>query len=328
MRRVRYYSYGGPEVLTVEEADIPAPGPGQVLVRASVIGANFVDTRLRRGPASGPIFDRPLPGRLTGDVVGTVEAVGPGVAADQSAGLVGRRVATLSEDAFAEFVLADLAWLAEVPDGLDPGAASMLPSGGPTALGALRVGRLVPGETVLVHAAAGGIGHLAVQLAKVLGAGRVIATAAGAAKLAFALAHGADAAIDYSDDDWPDQVRRAAPNGIDVILDSIGGETLLRGLDLLAPFGRTVLYGVASGDFRAIPVTSLFALRSVVGFSLLAWRAADAEAARRDVAELSEYLAAGRLRTTVHARLPLEEAAAAHRMFEERAHLGRILLLP
>ncbi|CAO5227281.1 quinone oxidoreductase family protein [Frankia sp. AgKG'84/4] len=328
MRRIRYYSYGGPEVLTVEQADIPVPGPGQVLVRASAIGANFVDTKLRRGPSSGPIFDRPLPGRLTGDVVGTVEAVGPGVAVDQPASLVGRRVATLSEDAFAEYVVADLDWLAEVPSGLDVGAASMLPLGGPTALGALRAGRLAPGETVLVHAAAGGIGHLAVQLAKVLGAGRVIATAAGAAKLDFALDHGADVAIDYSADDWPDQVGKAAPDGVDVILDSIGGQTLLRGLDLLAPLGRTVVYGVASGDFREIPVTSLFALRSVVGFSLLAWRAADPEAGRRDVAEIAGHLAAGRLRTTVHACLPLDEAASAHRMFEERAHRGRILLLP
>ncbi|MCK9895825.1 zinc-binding dehydrogenase [Frankia sp. AgB32] len=328
MRRVRYYTYGDPEVLTVEDADIPEPGPGQVLVRATAIGANFVDTRLRRGPASGPIFARPLPGKLTGDVVGTVEAVGPGVAAETPAGLLGRRVATLSEDAFAEYVVADVDWLAEVPEALDEGAASMLPVGGATALGALRAGRLVPGETVLVHAAAGGIGHLAVQLAKVLGAGRVIATAAGPAKLAFALDHGADVAIDYSEDDWPDQVRRAAPGGVDVILDSIGGQTLLRGLDLQAPWGRTVLYGVASGDFSAIPVTSLFTLRSVVGFSLLAWRAADAEAARRDVADLTEHFAAGRLRTTVHARLPLDDPAAAHRMFEDRAHLGRILLLP
>jgi NADPH:quinone reductase-like Zn-dependent oxidoreductase len=310
--------------LTVEEADVPVPGPGQVLVRASAIGANFVDTKLRRGPSNGPIFDRPLPGRLTGDVVGTVDAVGPGV----GAGLVGRQVVTLSDDAFADYVVTDVDWLAEVPDGLDAGAASMLGVGGPTALGALRAGRLVPGETVLVHAAAGGIGHLAVQLAKLLGAGRVIATAAGATKLAFALEHGADEAIDYSAEDWTDQVRKAAPDGIDLILDSIGGETLLRGLDLLAPFGRTVAYGVASGDFRPIPVTSLYALRAVVGFSLLAWRSADAEAARRDVADLAEHLAAGRLRVTVHARLPLEEAATAHRMFEERAHLGRILLLP
>ncbi|CAO5227178.1 zinc-binding dehydrogenase [Frankia sp. AgKG'84/4] len=152
-------------------------------------------------------------------------AVGPGVAVD---GLVGRRVATLSEDVFAEYVLADVDWRAEVPDGLD----------------------------------------------------------------------------------------------------STSGETLLRGLGLLAPWGRTVLYGVASGDVSDIPPTSLFARRSVVGFSLLAWRAADAEAARRDVTELAEHFAAGRLRTTVHARLPLEDAATAHRLFEARVHLGRFLVLP
>ncbi|MGW3041057.1 quinone oxidoreductase family protein [Kitasatospora sp. NPDC001159] len=206
MRRVRYHRYGGPEVLTEEEADTPTPGHGQVLLRTEAIGANFVDTRFRRGAPAGSVFHRPLPGILTGDVVGTVEAVGPGTGEE----LLGRRVAALAEDAFAEFVLADAAWLAPIPDGLDLGAASMLPMGAPVALGALRTGRVAPGETVLVHAAAGGIGHLAVQLAKVLGAGTVIATAGSAAKLDFVRKLGADVAVDYAAPDWPEQVRAAA----------------------------------------------------------------------------------------------------------------------
>lgn len=324
MRRVRYHSYGGPEVLRVEEADLPEPGDGQVRLRATAIGANFVDTKFRQGPTAGALFQRPLPGKLTGDVVGIVEAVGAGV--DQE--LVGRRVAALVEEAFAEYVVADADWLADVPAGLDDGTASMLPLAATVALRILRSGQLAAGQTVLVHAAAGGIGHLAVQLAKLEGAGTVIATAGSAAKLDFARAHGADVAVDYTAADWPDQVRRAAPEGVDLVLDSVGGQTLLQSIDLLAPFGRAVVYGAASGDFAAVPVTSLYALKSVVGFSLLAWRAAAPKQAAAEVVELAEHFATGRLRASVHTRLPLAEAAEAHRILDGRQQLGRVLLIP
>ncbi|WP_371583890.1 zinc-binding alcohol dehydrogenase family protein [Streptomyces sp. NBC_01314] len=324
MRRVRYYEYGDPDVLTMEETDIPTPGPGQVLIRVEAIGANFVDTKWRRGPSSGALFQRSLPGRLTGDVVGTVEAVGPGVDTHH----VGQRAAGLAEDAFADYVVTDTQWLAPVPDALDLGAASMLPMGAPVALRTLRAGRLAPGETVLIHAAAGGIGHLAVQLAKLLGAGTVIATASSPAKLDFVRKYGADIAVDYTDSGWPEQVRKAAPRGVDVVLDSVSGQTLQQSLDLLAPFGRIVIYGAASGALAGIPPTSLFALKSVTGFSLLAWRAADPEQARREMTEAASYLTTRQLRTAVHARLPLAEAATAHRLLESRSQLGRILLLP
>jgi NADPH2:quinone reductase len=324
VRRVRYHEYGEPEVLTLEEADVPTPGPGQVLIRTEAIGANFVDTKLRRGPASGPLFNRPLPAVLTGDVVGTVDAVGPDVDTEQ----VGLRVATLAEDAFADYVVADAQWLAPVPDGLDLGAATMLPMGAPVALRTLRTGQLAKGETVLIHAAAGGIGHLAVQLAKLLGAGTVIATANSPAKLDFARACGADIGIDYTEPDWPDQVRAAAPQGVDVVLDSAGGEVLRQSIDLLAPFGRVVMYGAASGQLIDLPVRSLFALKSLAGFSLLAWRAASPAQARQEMTEVADHFTDGRLRMAVHTSLPLTEAAEAHRLLESRSTLGRVLLLP
>jgi NADPH:quinone reductase len=325
VRRVRYYSYGGPEVLKVEEVDTPAPGEGQALIRAEAIGANFVDTKFRRGPAAGTIFQRPLPGSPTGDVVGTVEAVGPGV----DAGIIGRRVAALVDpDAFADLVVADATWLADVPAGVSDADASMLSSAAPTALGVIRMGRITAGETVLVHAAAGAIGHLALQLAKLEGAGTVIATAGSPAKLDFARAHGADVAVDYTEDDWPDRVREAAPGGVDVVLDSVSGETRQRSFGLLAPFGRVVVYGAASGDLGDIPVRDLILQRAVVGFSLLAYRAAAPKQAAAEVAELTEHFAAGRLRTSVHTRLPLAEVVAAHRILEGRENLGRVLLIP
>ncbi|MFJ9417838.1 zinc-binding alcohol dehydrogenase family protein [Streptomyces sp. NPDC101227] len=324
MRRIRYHSYGGPEVLALEETPAPVPKAGQVLIRAAAIGANFVDTQLRRGMAQTELYSRPLPRSLTGDVVGTVEAVGP----DTDPALIGRRVATASEDAFCDLIVADAQRLVPVPDGLDAGTASALPMVAPVALGVLRAGRLAPGETVLVHSAAGAIGHLAVQLAKVLGAGTVIATASTAAKLDFARIQGADIGVDYTDEDWPAQVRTAAPGGVDVVLDAAGGEILRRSLDVLAPYGRLVTYGAASGELGSIPVTDLFALRSVTGFSLIAAYAADPERAAKDLAELTEYAAQGFLHTAIHAQLPLTETSEVHRLLESRAQLGRILVAP
>lgn len=215
-----------------------------------------------------------------------------------------------------------------MPDGVDVGMASMLAMGAPVALGALRIGRFASGETVLVHAAAGGIGHQAVQLAKLLGAGTVIATASSATKFDFARAHGADVGIDYSEPDWPDRVRAAAPGGVDVILDSVGGATLVRGLDLLAPLGTTVVYGMAGGDRIDVPAMSLYALRSITGFSILGWRQARPEQARQDMADVGEHAAAGRLRTAVHATFPLAEVAKAHQALDDRAQLGRVLVEP
>ncbi len=321
MRRVRFHEFGGPEVLRVEEADVPTPGPGQLLIRATAIGANFVDTKFRSG--AGSMFQRELPSTLTGDVVGAVESVGP----DVDPARVGQRVTSLSTDAFADYVLAEADEPAPVPDGLDDAAASLLCSAAPVALGTLLAGRIDPGATVLVHAAAGNIGHLATQLAKLRGAGTVIGTAGSPTKLDFVRDHGADVAIDYRDPTWPDQVRAAAPDGVDIVLDSVIGSTMLTSLDLLAPYGRLVAYGAADG-LADVPVRSLYAARSVTGFSILTWRAARPAEYAAAVAELTELLTTGRLRYNVHTRLPLTEAAQAHRILDERSNLGRVLLVP
>jgi NADPH2:quinone reductase len=323
MRRVRYYEYGGPEVLTVEETELPEPGPGQVRLRAEAIGANFVDTKIR-GNAGG-IFYRPLPGSPTGDVVGTIDAVGPGV----DPARLGERVSALVDpDAFADFALADAAWLAPVPDGLPAGPASLLPTAGPVALRVLRTGQLAPGETVLIHSGAGNIGGLAIQLARLLGAGTVIATAGTEQKRRHTRDLGADVSVDYTADDWPDQVRAVAPGGVDVALDAVGGATLTRTVDLLAPMGRAVTYGAAGGELADLPVRSFFGQRTVSGFSLLAWRGARPEQARAEMAEVAGHLADGRLRADVRATLPLAEAAKGHELLEDRTSIGRILLVP
>lgn len=323
MRRVRYYAHGGPEVLTVEEAAVPEPGPGQVLIRTEAIGLNYVDVQIRRETAPDSLFYRPTPGSLTGDAVGTVERTGP--EADPS--LTGRRVAVLLEDGCAEYVVADTDWLADAPDGLDAGAASTLPTMGTVALGALRMGHVAQGQTVMVTAAAGGVGHLAIQLATHLGAGTVIAAAGSAAKAGFLKELGADVIVDYSQPDWANAVRDAAPGGVNVILDAVGGDTLLTCVELLAPFGRVVGYGAANGQWGSVPLLNLVTLKTVSAFSLMAWRAAVPDQARADIAELSRLLQAGDLRAVTRT-LPLADIGEAHRMLEERAVLGRLVLIP
>lgn len=324
MRRVRFHAHGGPGVLAVEEAAVPEPGPGQVLIRTEAVGLNYVDVQIRRETSPDSIYFRPVPATVTGDVVGTVERAGPG--ADRA--LAGTRAAALAEDACADYVLADAAWLAPAPQPLSAAAASMLPTMGPVALGALRAGRLASGDTVLITAAAGGIGHLAVQLARQLGAGTVIAAAGSAAKLGFLSELGADAVIDYSDPGWPGQVRAAAPGGVTLALESVGGDLLHQAIGLLAPGGRAVVYGAASGNLAAVPVQTLFPLRTLTGFSLLAWRATCPQQARDAAAELTRLLGSGTLRAVAETTLPLTGIARAHEMLESRAVRGRIMLVP
>jgi NADPH:quinone reductase-like Zn-dependent oxidoreductase len=198
----------------------------------------------------------------------------------------------------------------------------------PVALLALRTGRLAKGETVLVHSAAGNIGHLALQFARLEGAGKIIATVGSPAKFDFVKEYGADAAISYSDADWTEQVRAVAPDGVNVIVDSVGGSISAQSLELLAPFGRLVVYGAAAGELPRVPAAGLYSLRSVSGFSWLAWLAATPEQARHDLTEIAEHAAAGRLRVAVQETLPLDEVVKAHTLLEDRSRTGRILLVP
>jgi NADPH:quinone reductase-like Zn-dependent oxidoreductase len=202
----------------------------------------------------------------------------------------------------------------------------MLPTVGAVALGALRTGRLAPGQTVLVTAAAGAIGHLAVQLARRQGAGTVIATASPA-KLGFLKELGADVAIDHTRPDWAAQVREAAPAGIDLVLEAVGGEVLHQSVGLLAPFGSAVVFGASAGDLTSIPVTSLFGLKTAAGFSLQAWRDANTAQARLDLTELAGLFQAGELRG-VTTSLPLADVVQAHQLLEDRAVVGRLILVP
>jgi NADPH2:quinone reductase len=319
MRAVRYYDHGGPEVLRLEEVPVPEPTDGQVLIEVEAIGANAIDAVLRRGNSPWPW---PLPANLTGDVVGRITRLGPNTPAGVQ---VGQRVASLSEDAFAEYAAVDANWLAPIPDDADAGEASVLSMTAPLALRLLKAARVAPGETVLIQSAAGTVGHLAVQLARALGAGTIIGTTSAAAKLDFIRAQGAGEAIDLSAEDWPDQVRKLAPNGVDVTLDAVGGKVFDQGLEVLAPLGRMVTYGAISGELPVVQSGALFGLKSVTGVGLMAWRSTRPDEAKEDVAEVTRRWQAGELRPAIHARLPLTETTQLHKILDDRANLGRLI---
>jgi NADPH2:quinone reductase len=326
MRIVRHYEHGDPSVLRVEEAAKPAPRAGEVLVRVEAVGVNFAEVQRRQGlPIGGPAE---LPGAPGGDVAGTVEEVGDAV----SGIAVGDRVvAGVWHGAYADYITADAAAVLPIPAGLDAAQATALLSPAQTAYHAIRSGgRLQPGETILIDAAAGGVGHLAVQIAKALGAGRVIATASSPAKLEFARSLGADVAIDYTRDGWADEVLAATGGkGADVILETVGGDILRQSVGLIAQFGRLVFYGSAAGfDIPPVDLVDLLDMKEVVGFSLYAImfnRPEIIEAGNRDLVDM---LATGRLTPVVHAELPLDEAVKAHELMEARAQLGKVVLVP
>ncbi|GAA1551064.1 zinc-binding dehydrogenase [Kribbella hippodromi] len=321
MRAVRFHRHGGPDVLQLDEVDVPEPGAGQVLIKAEAIGANAIDTVLRRG---GSAWDRPLPGTLTGEVVGRITALGP----DTPPGVaVGQRVGAVAEDAFAEYVATDAAFLAAIPDDADPAVATMLPMTGPLAFRLLETANLPAGGTVLIHSAAGTIGHLAVQLARGYDPKTIIGTASSPARLDFIRSFGAEA-VNLTDPDWPDQVRALAPEGVDAVLDSVGGAVFDQGLELVKPTGTMITYGAISTELPTIPAAALFGFKTVTGVSLMGWRSARPDAARADVAEVTRRWQAGELRPVVHATHPLADVAKIHETLDARSALGRLVAIP
>jgi NADPH:quinone reductase-like Zn-dependent oxidoreductase/nucleoside-diphosphate-sugar epimerase len=310
MRAVVLRQYGGPESLVAEEVPDPVAGPGQVLVEVSVAGVTFVETQVRadRGPRRAE-----LPAILGNGVAGTVLAVGEGVADS----LVGTRVVSTlgGYGGYAELAVASADDVIPVPEGLSLEHAVALLADGRTAVGLARAAALRPGEWVLVEAAGGGVGSLLVQLARAAGA-RVIGAASSAAKRELATSLGAELTVDYTDPAWTDQVRAATGgDGLDVVFDGVGGELGAAAQGLLKDGGRLSVYGMAGG-----PMTTPDPRVTAV-----AWPNADLRELSR--AALAEA-AAGRLRPTIGASLPLESAAEAHAAIEARTVTGKTLLLP
>jgi NADPH2:quinone reductase len=330
MRIVRYYEAGGPEVLKIEETAIPQPEAGQVLVKVEALDLGFVDTQMR-GKAS-PWGAIPLPATPGGYVYGTVAQVGPGVsnvhAGDPILGFA-------PVGAYADYAIVPLALrITPLPAGLSPEEQVALPVAGETAYHILATSAQIrPGERVLIHAAAGGIGHVAVQLARAMQAGQIIATASSTAKLEVARSLGADTLINYSESNWAEQVRQATGGkGVDIVLDMVGGQILIESIPLLALFGRLIFYGAASGKIPTLPAESVMSLmmnlNRLEGFASFTVMQARPELMVQGREALRQYVEQGQVRPRIMRTFSLDEVAEAHRLLESRASYGKIVIRP
>jgi NADPH2:quinone reductase len=308
---------GPPEALVAGEAPDPQPGPGQVLVQVAVAGITFIETQIRAGRSPRAAV-RP-PAILGNGVGGTVVATGEG--ADPA--LVGRQVVTGTggSGGYAELAVAGAGDVHLVPSGLSLPDAVALLADGRTALGLHRIAGPHAGQTVLVEAAGGGLGSLLVQLAAGSGA-RVIAAASDARKLDLARTLGAESTVDYRAVDWAARLAALAPDGIDLAFDGVGGTIGRTVLDAMAPGGRFVIHGLASGTMTDLAGAEARGV-TVIGLDQLAVLGqASHELAEAALAEA----AAGRLRPVIGQRFPLDRAADAHAAIEARRTLGKTLL--
>jgi len=314
MRAIQITAFGGPEVLRQVELPDPVAGQGETLVRVSRSGVNFADTHVTRNDY---LADQQLPVIPGGEIMGT----------DPD----GRRVAALlMNGGYAELVAVPTAALVPVPDEVDDDQAAALLLQGLTALSILKTSaRLAIGESVVIHAAAGGTGSLAVQLAKRIGAGRVIALASSEEKRALTLELGADVAVDSRSADLREAILEA--NGgqpVDVVLEMSGGEAFEQSLRALAPFGRIVTFGIASREENAVKTGHLMRnSRAVVGFWLV-HLFTKPDLLRSGIEELFSAAAAGQIRAVIGGVLPLSEARRAHEELAARRTTGKLLLDP
>src|SRR3954471_9204824 len=315
MRAIQIEEFGGPEVLKLVDLPVPEPGPEEVLVRVARAGVNFADTHQRQDQY---VARQSLPMIPGGEVAGVREDTG------------GRVVALTGHGGYAEYVAAPANRCFPVPDGVDDDTALALLIQGLTAWHLYRTaGRVQHGETVVVHSAAGGVGSLAVQLGKGMGAGRVIATAGSGELRALARELGADAAVDGAAEGLADRLLEAnhgAP--VDVVFEAAGGEVFDESLAALAHFGRLVVYGISSREQNEVRTGRLMRRsHTIAGFWL--WDCLDRPTMiDHALADLFARAQRGELRVVVGATYPLSEAAQAQIDLAERRTRGKLLLDP
>jgi NADPH2:quinone reductase len=313
---------GGPEQLVYTTAPTPAPGPKQALVKIAAAGVNFIDVYHRIG-----LYKLDLPFTPGMEASGTVEAVGAEVTAVQP----GDRVAyAMQRGSYAEYAVVPASILVKLPASVDFNTAAAAMLQGMTAHYLTHsTYPLKKGDTCLIHAAAGGVGRLAVQMAKMLGA-RVIGTAGNPAKVELARSAGADEVINYTKQDFLPEVKRLTNGrGVDVIYDSVGAATFMKGLDCIRPRGMMVLFGQSSGPVAPIdpnilnPKGSLFLTRPNLSPHCatpeeLNWRSGD----------VLGWIGSGKLELRIDRTFPLSEASQAHQDLEGRKTAGKVLLIP
>ncbi|MEH3148454.1 MAG: NAD(P)H-quinone oxidoreductase [Methylobacterium frigidaeris] len=324
MRQVRFNGAGGPEVIGLETAPVPTPGPGQVLIEVVAAGVNRPDCQQRAGKYPPPPGATEVPGL---EVAGRVVALGDGVS---GLGLGDEVCALTISGGYAEYAVADAALCLPRPSPLSLLEAAGLPENYYTVwTNVFERGRLQSGERILIHGGSSGIGSTAIQLARHFGA-TVYATAGSAEKCAFCETLGADAGINYREADFVEEVKRLTDGrGVDLILDMVGAGYFEQNIASLALDGRLVIIAFLQGfkldGFNLTPV--MIRRLTVTGSTLrprtVAQKAAIAEGLRREVWPLLE---AGTVKPVIHATFPLEQAREAHALMESSAHLGKIML--
>jgi NADPH2:quinone reductase len=315
MKAIRVHELGGAEKLTLEEIEKPTPKADEVLIKVAAAGVNYADTMMR----AGNYLTRPeLPFTPGYEAAGTIEQVGENVA-NFAAGQ--RVLATVIGGGYAEYALAKAHGTIPIPDELGFGESTALLVQGLTALGLLNETKA--GQTILVHAAAGGVGTLLVQLAKHKGL-KVIGTASSEQKLELVTKLGADAGVNYTENDWTDEVLRATEGkGADWIIEMVGGDVVGQNLKVLAKNGTMWIYGAASGEDFRLSVLSLMQKNHVVrGYWLMNETIENRIAFTK---ELLGHIRDGRLQIQV-TEFPLEQAARAHEALEGRKTTGKVVL--
>ncbi|MCW3046320.1 MAG: Alcohol dehydrogenase zinc-binding domain protein [Solirubrobacterales bacterium] len=315
MRAIQQQEFGGPEVLKLVDLPVPAPGDGEVLIRVARAGLNFADTHQRENTYLAKAQLPLVPGA---EVAGVREDTGE------------RVVALVGSGGYAEYAVAPEAVTFPIPDGVDDATALALLLQGVTAWHLYRTSaKIAPGETVVVHAAAGGVGSLAVQLGHAFGAGRVIATASTEEKRRLTLELGADVAVDSDPDGLKERLIEANEGRqVDVVFEMAGGPVFEQSLAALAPFGRLVAYGIASGQPNDVDTGALMRKsRAVVGFWLMHCLSRP-QMVDEALADLFARARRAELRVVLGGTYPLAEAARAQEDLAGRRTTGKVLLDP
>jgi len=324
MKALRCHAFGPIETLRVEDIDTPAPGPGQVRIDVMAASINYPDTLMVQGLYQ---VKPPVPFTPGAELAGVVSALGEGVTTLK----VGDRVlASVGTGAFAEQAVADAVRVLPLPAGMDfdAGASFVLVYG--TSLHALQtIGRVQPGETLLVLGAAGGVGIAAIQIAKALGA-RVIGAASSDEKRTLAKDAGADETVDYTQPDWRREVERLTDGrGADLVYDAVGGAYAEPALRATAWRGRYLVVGFAAGEIPKLPLNlALLKERAILGVFWGAAMAKDPKQLHADLKQLSGWFAEGRVKPPVTERVPLSGTADAMARLAGRQAMGKLVVLP
>lgn len=325
MKAIVIEEFGGPEVLKLKEIDIPKVEANQVLIRVAVASVNFADIKTRKGEYHGAGKPPIIPGL---DVAGVVEVVGSNVRSIKKGDRV---IAFPSNGSYAEYTVADEKLTFPIADSMDFDMAAASPLVTFTTYNMLnQVARMKAGESVLIHVAAGGIGTTAIQMAKLLGAKQIIGTVGSDEKKSVAMNVGADLVINYNKESFSKVVNEATNGkGVDVILDSVGGDNFNESLECLAMYGRLVNFNSSSGSGGTVNTKQLHAsCRAVLGYSLGTTLRNRPDMVQDTAEQVLPLLEQGKIKIVVSGTYPLEEAQRVHELIESRQSVGKFLLKP